>query len=110
MEQGHHGCGWSWAKAALTGLLVSCLPVAPSAIAAWAGAVLLSDGARAHDSSIDTQPGLSMAARQAGGTAWSLGPMQAHSGVFHVIFGDAPSGPGVPPVFGYVLVDDQGQA
>jgi len=79
-------------------------------IAACAAAVLLSDGARAHDSSIDIRAGLSAAARQAGGPSWSLGPMQAHSGVFHVIFGDAPSGSGVPPVFGYVLVDDQGQA
>ena len=73
-------------------------------------AVLLSDGARAHDSSADTQPGLSAAARQAGGPSWNLGAMQAHSGVFHMIFGDAPSGSGVPAVFGYALVDDQGQA
>ena len=31
MEQGHHGRGWSWARAALTALVVSCLPVAPGA-------------------------------------------------------------------------------
>ena len=44
------------------------------------------------------------------GAPVALGPIQSLSGRFHVIFGDAPSGSGVPAVSGYVLVDDQGQA
>jgi M6 family metalloprotease-like protein len=79
-------------------------------LAACATAAVVSDVVRAHDRSIDTRPGLSVAGRLASGSTWSVGPMQAHSGVFHVLFGDAPSGSGVAPVFGYVLVDDQGQA
>ena len=38
-----------------------------------------------------------------------VGPIQSRSGWFHLIFGDAPSGSGVPAVSGYMLIDDHGQ-
>lgn len=64
----------------------------------------------AHDGSAVTRLGLSEAARLASESPMGVGQMRALSGWFHVIFGDAPSGSGVPAIFGYVLIDDQGDA
>ncbi len=63
----------------------------------------------AHDGG-HTGRGLSEAARQAGPSPAGVGSIQSRSGWFHVIYGDAPSAAGVPAVFGYALIDEQGQA
>jgi len=64
----------------------------------------------AHDGSAHALPGLSAAARLASASPVGAGPMESFSGWFHIIFGDAPAGSGVPGISGFVLVDDQGQA
>jgi M6 family metalloprotease-like protein len=54
--------------------------------------------------------GLSEAARLASASFLGAGQMESFSGRFHIIYGDAPAGSGLPSTSGYVLVDDQDQA
>ncbi len=54
--------------------------------------------------------GLSDAARLASASVLGAGPMESFSGQFHIIYGDAPAGSGIPATSGYVLIDDQDQA
>lgn len=76
---------------------------------AFSTLALASGAVYAHDGSAHASTGLSEAARLASASPLGAGPVESFSGWFHIIYGDAPAGSGVPATSGYVLVDDHDQ-
>ena len=58
----------------------------------------------AHDGNAHSSAGLSEAARLASTAPVLVGPTESRSGRYHIIFGDVPSGSGIPAISGYVLI------